>query len=267
MSGSGGVSCPRCGSTSSGKFCPECGSPLGGGGCGGCGAPLKAGALYCSECGGAVGQPAPKPTGARLPWILSGLALAAFSVVIAMLVQGQSLARTGEMGLTGGIPGQPGGSVTGGASDGAGMPSMEELAAMSPRGAADRLFERAMREHEGGDFERAAFFIDMGLQAYDAVPPDQIDADARFHIGLLGLLMGDSVAARTRSEQILTEDNDHLLGLLLASRAADFAGDSNAAAELRSRVRQIVEEAGGIPDRVEYQSHRVLIERALDEDS
>lgn len=256
MSGSGGRSCPSCGAAVSGNFCSECGNRLGGG-CGACGAALKPGALYCSECGSAVGQRTPKPATARLPWILSALALAAFSVMIALLVQRQSVARTGDMTLTGGIPGQ----ASGGASD---MPSMEDLAAMSPRQAADRLFERAMRELGGDDMERAAFFVDMGLQAYRAVPLTEIDADARFHIGLLSLHMGDSVAARTNAEHILADDDAHLLGLLLASQAADFAGDSAAAAAFRARVREEVDASGGIPDRPEYNNHRPLIERTLE---
>lgn len=134
---------------------------------------------------------------------------------------------------------------------------------MTPREAADRLFERVMREHEGGDFERAAFFIGMALQAYDAVPPAEVDADLRFHVGLLSLISADSMAARESAEAILAEEPGHLLGLLLASRAAEFAGDAAAAAALRARMREEVAEAGGIPERAEYEAHRTLIEGTL----
>lgn len=172
--------------------------------------------------------------------------------------------------MTGGLPGEvPGGPVAapaGGDAGGAGMPSMEELAAMGPRGVADRLFERVMREHEGGDFERAAFFIDMALQAYEAVPPEETDADSRFHVGLLRLLMGESGLAREMADEILAEAPDHLLGLLLAARAADFEGDAGAAEAFRDRIRTLVEEAGGIPDFPEYQAHRTLIEGVLQAD-
>jgi len=144
------------------------------------------------------------------------------------------------------------------------MPSMEELASMSPRQAADRLFERAMRELEGGDFERSAFFLDMGLQAYETVPPEDIDADARFHMGLMQLHLGDSEAARSSAEAILAEESDHLLGLILSARVADLTNDESTAAEFRGRLKAAVE-AGGIPDRPEYESHRPLIERELEE--
>ena len=261
MSGIDQVStCVGCGAEATGNFCSACGRSLTAGAtCGECGARLRAGALYCADCGKLVATRPPKPASARLPWILSATALAIFSVAIALLVQRQTRPRVGDMTLTGGIPGQE--------AESSDMPSMEELAAMTPREAADRLFERAMREHEAGDFERASFFIDMGIQAYAAVPPDEINADAHFHIGLLRLLMGDSASARARAEAILAEEAEHLLGLLLASRAADFAGDVVMAEELRERVRESVKSSGGIPDRPEYVSHRVLIERALEEES
>ncbi len=264
----GAAACPRCGSPASGNFCAQCGAPLvQRAGCPACQAPLRQDALYCAACGTPVGAPPRKPRSARLPWVLSGLGLVVFSVMIAVLVQRGSVTRIGDMTMTGGLPGEAaGGPAAEGPAGGAGMPSMEELAAMGPRGVADRLFERVMREHEGGDFERAAFFIDMALQAYDAVPREEIDADARFHVGLLRLLMGESGLAREQADEILTAHPEHLLGLLLAARAADFEGDADAAEALRSRIRSRVEEAGGIPDLPEYQAHRTLIEGVMQTD-
>lgn len=252
--------CSDCGAAASGNFCSQCGARVAGG-CPHCGARLSAGALYCAECGGGVGARTAKPASAWLPWVLSAAVLVGFSLVIAQLVQRGSVQRTGDMTITGGLPtsGEP--ATAAGAS---GMPSLEELASMTPRQAADRLYERAMSEHEGGDFERAAFFLDMGLQAYAAVPPDEMDADARFHVGLMQLLMGDSVSARLTGDEILEAEPDNLLGLVLSARVADFAGDEAAAAGYRSRLRSAVGEAGTIPDRPEYQSHRPVIQRELE---
>lgn len=141
---------------------------------------------------------------------------------------------------------------------------------MTPREAADRLYDRAMSEHEramsaGGDLQQAEFFVDMGLQAYAAIPPEDVDHDVHFHIGMLQFLIGDSASAQRSVDAILVLDNDHILGLLLAGRLAGFAGDSEAAAGFRERVRKIVADAGGIPDRPEYQAHARMIERALEE--
>ena len=266
------TACPRCESPASGNFCAQCGAPLvQRAGCPACQAALRKDALYCTACGTPVGAAPPKPRSALIPWVLSGLGLVAFSVMIAVLVQRGSLTRVGDMTMTGGLPGEMTGAPAAapameGDAGAAAMPSMEELAAMGPRGVADRLFERVMREHEGGDFERAAFFIDMALQAYDAVPPEEIDADARFHVGLLRLLMGESGLAREAADEILAASPDHLLGLLLAARAADFEEDADAAEAFRARIRTRVAEAGGIPDVPEYQAHRTLIEGVLQTD-
>lgn len=191
-------------------------------------------------------------------------------MLIAVLVQRGSITRVGDMTMTGGLPGETGGAPVGGAAgaggsgEGGAMPTMEELAAMGPRGVADRLFERVMREHESENFEQAAFFIDMALQAYDVVPAEDTDADARFHVGLLRLLTGESGLAREKADEILAADPEHLLGLLLAARAADFEGDAAEAEVFRARIRSTVEEAGGIPDVPEYQAHRTLIEGVLE---
>ena len=162
------VHCPSCGTQGSGGFCSQCGAvltakPTGAAHCDDCGARLAAGALYCGECGRQVAARAKKPVAARLPWIASAVALVAFSILIAALVQRGSLARTGDDPITGGI-GSPGGA----AASGSGMMSAEELANLSPREAADRLFDRAMREHEGGG-ERAGFFGQMSIDAYQGL--------------------------------------------------------------------------------------------------
>lgn len=255
------LTCPGCGAEASGSFCSSCGTRLAGPSvCAACGAALQPGAMYCSECGRAVAAREKKTASARLPWILSAVSLAAFSIVIALLVQRNSAERTGDMLITGGVPT---GSSEGSAGSGAGMPSIEELAAMGPRGAADRLFERAMSEHEGQNLEAASRFVQMGLQAYSRVPPAEMDADGRFHVGLLHLVAGDSAGARASARRILEDEPRHLLGLILLARVERFAGDAEAADDLLADVRRIVEEEGGIPDRQEYRAHRPLIEREL----
>jgi hypothetical protein len=134
-----------------------------------------------------------------------------------------------------------------------------DLSSMTPREAADRLFDRTMREAETGS-DRAPFFADMSLKAYDALPPGEVDLDVRFHRGLLRLELDDPEAAAEEAAAILEADPDHLLGLILAARSADVAGDAVAAAGYRDRFRALYPEAD-LSERPEYVAHQVLLER------
>ncbi|MFQ5679083.1 MAG: hypothetical protein ACE5HP_06460 [Gemmatimonadota bacterium] len=252
--------CPKCGSEESGRYCARCGEELGSAPlrCGGCGAALAPGARYCGACGTAVGSWPGKPLSARLPWILSAVALAAFALAIAVLVQRASAPRTPGGSITGGIPGA---SPQGGEPSAAGgRITAEELAAMTPRQAADRLFDRAMTEAEQGNAERARFFAQMGREAYGQMDPGELDGDARFHIGLLALVTGDTTGARAQAEEILAGRPTHLLGLILAARTAQAAGDEEGARRFYDRLGAAI--AGGeSPDDPEYASHGRLIEQ------
>lgn len=274
------VRCPACGAEASGNYCARCGSELAedpATRCPACGAPADDGALFCAECGEPLRPRPEKSVGDYLPWILSALALVAFSVGIAIFVQERSSPRGPGRPVTGGVvsgggarmegadPTAPGGA-TDTASDGpaSGMPGADELAAMPPREAADRLFNRAMRLAEAGDgSERAPFFARMGVRAYRRVPADSVDADLRFHVGLLQLVDGDADAARAEADTILSRDPAHLLGLLLAARAADAAGDPAAARRWRDSLRATAGRSG-FDARPEYRAHRQLLREALE---
>lgn len=260
--------CPSCGSEGTGNFCSSCGSRLQAeDGCPHCGSPLSEDAVFCGECGNPIAPRQKKSVRAYLPWALSGLALVAFSVAIALFVQSSSSPRAGDMPLTGGIssadpPGTAG--ATSGESTGTGMPSAAELANMTPRQAADRLFDRAMTERETGDPERGQFFAQMAIQAYGQIPPAELDADAHLHLGLLQLALGNAEGARAAAATILGPNPDQLFGLLLEVRAAEAVGDPAALEAARDRFRSAV--AGGeTPDLPVYEPHRTLLENFLAE--
>ena len=67
---------------------------------------------------------------------------------------------------------------------------------MSPRQAADRLFNRVMAASENGDTAEALQFAPMALQAYDNL--GTLDNDARYHVALLHLTAGDIKSARVQ---------------------------------------------------------------------
>lgn len=250
--------CASCGRESSGKYCSHCGESLGGGerACASCGSALSPGARFCGECGAAVGARPTKPAVAYLPWMLSGLALVAFAVAISLFVRGQAAPRFGDMPPTGGVIPSP--TAEGGAPAG-GMPTAAELAAMSPREAADRLFDRAMTASESGDAERASFFAKMAADAYGRVGEADYDLDARFHVGLLRLELGDLEGARSAADSMLALSPDHLLALIVAARAAEAAGDEEGRARYYARFLAGLP-AGLASGRPEYEAHDTLLE-------
>lgn len=267
------VTCAGCGHEGDGAFCTRCGRPLTGGpACASCGTAVAAGALYCGECGAPVSDDlaatARKPLRARLPWILSGLALVAFAVAISLMI-GKSVGvrapgepSTGGI-ITGGSSGPAGSSASTGSSalDGeVGLdPASVDLTQMEPREAADRLFDRALRTEATGDTTRAHFFAQMGVEAYEALPEDELDLDALFHVGLLQAMRGDTAAAGRAADAILAEAPDHLLALVLRARLAERAGDEAARAEARRHLFSVLEmeRASGRP---EYAQHANLID-------
>ena len=258
--------CPSCGAEASGNFCSSCGASLleKADRCAKCGAALEGRAAFCEACGEPTGPRAKKPVSAQLPWILSFVALAAFSLAIAWFVQNQSRVRVGDDPITGGLPESgsgPDGSVGGAPGPAGGVTGLPDLSSMSPREAADRLFDRAMREAEAEDDEQAAMFANMALRAYAQVPPEGFDLDALFHVGLLHLLIGDADTARTIADGILANDESHLLALVLARRASAAAADTVAAAGFAARLRDAVEAGELETGRTGYEAHRGLIER------
>lgn len=263
------MECEQCGAAGDGDYCARCGAPLEAEpeGCPACGAPSADDAFFCTECGEPLRERPAREPGDRLPWVLSGLVLAAFAVAIAFFVQDQASPRGADQPPTGGViaggengegSGAGDGGAGGSAPAGADMPSASELARMPPREAADRLYNRAMRMQETGA-ERAPFFARMGVRAYRRLPPDEVDADVRFHVGLLQLVRGEVAAARAEADSILAGRPAHLLGLLLAARATGAAGDAAAEQRWRDSLRASVERTG-LDARPEYRAHRDLLE-------
>ena len=257
--------CPKCGSDESGKFCSKCGSEVrtkaGGARCSKCGKNLEPGAMFCAECGQPTGHRPAKGAAAHLPWILSGLALVAFAVALTIFVQGQAETRVGDMLVTGALPQaervNPDGTPVGGA-PGAG-PGGIDLGSMSPRQAADRLFDRVMREDEAGNEAQAQQFATMAIQAYGMLPPAEIDTDAQFHLALLNLVLDDADAADREADLILALDSEHLLALSIKARAADTRGDT--AGRIAAYHRFLDALPGGLTSgKPEYQMHDNMLE-------
>jgi len=210
---------------SGGKFCSECGAPLGPATCRSCGAKLSSRAKFCAECGTPVAGAAPvrgavplprSATADRMAWYVAGVAVLALLVVLVVVITRKSgpPATAGEA-AAGAMPGGPVRATT-------------DLSTMTPRQAADMLYNKIMTLHEAGQNDSANFFSPMALQAYANLGSD-LDADARLHVGLIELATGATGPAAAQGDTILKKAPTHLFGFLLQAQAAEAEGNAGAA--------------------------------------
>jgi tetratricopeptide (TPR) repeat protein len=131
-------------------------------------------------------------------------------------------------------------------------PSSLDLTSMTPREAADRLFNRVMMAVEAGDSTEAAGFLPMAISAYEIAEP--LNADGLFHLAMLKQTAGDFQGALEAALAGLEDNPDHLLNLAAAARASHALGDDAAARERYTRLLEAWDEetASGL---VDYEDH------------
>jgi Tfp pilus assembly protein PilF len=95
---------------------------------------------------------------------------------------------------------------------------------MSPEERANRLFNRVMMLAEAGKEDSVRFFLPMALGAYSQLPA--VDADARYHIGLLQLAGGDAAAALAQADTIQRSVPTHLFIYVLRAHAYQQLGNA-----------------------------------------
>jgi tetratricopeptide (TPR) repeat protein len=184
-----------------------------------------------------------------VPWAFGGVAVLALLGVIVFqrYESGAAPAASAAAPFPAGAA-APGGPV--------GDPSQIDIASMSPRERADRLYERVMRTASGGDSAQARTFLPMALAAYQMVP--DVDVDARYHIGVLSLMAGDPSTALAQADTILSAQPDHLFGLYNAAQAEQTMGDAAKAKQLYQHLLSAYDKevAKALP---EYQEHSPLL--------
>ena len=161
---------------------------------------------------GAAGRGGGTAAGRNIAWWTAGGLLVVLILVLARpLLQG------------GGRP-QPAVAPPGVAAPaGVGASSAVDLASMTPREAADRLFNRVMSAVERGDSVEITNFLPMSIAAYERAQP--LDADGVFHLGLLQLTGLQLDEARAVADEALAQQPGHLLLLSVAAEAAKLQGD------------------------------------------
>ncbi|BAV33742.1 hypothetical protein SCL_1431 [Sulfuricaulis limicola] len=241
------VKCPGCGKPAAGNFCGHCGTPIVTS-CPECEAEVKPGSRACQECGASLLPAMPKQWNAQTiaPWA---------AILIAMLALGVALSAL--FGQSGGAPAPaPFAQSMSPAVPAPGQ--MVDLASMSPREAADRLYNRVMAASEKGDVAEALRFAPMALQAYDGL--GSLDNDARYHVALLHLTTEDIKGAQVQIEMLRQSAPNHLLGFMLEHQIAERAGKKDGAARAYKAFLAAYD-AEMAKGREEYQDHLKSIER------
>lgn len=221
--------------------------------CANCGAALGEHGKFCHRCGSARDGSAARQgasasgTTAILPWAIAGIAVLALVAFIA----GQKFGGGGAAASAAAPQGVPP----------AGARAVD-IASMSPQERADRLFDRVMTLVSQGKGDSVQFFAPMAIQSFEALAP--LDAHGRYDLGLLGVVSGDATLARAQADTILSTQPSHLLGLILAMRAAGLQGDTEQRARFAQRLGAalVTERAKGLP---EYTDHGPDIDAAVRE--
>jgi tetratricopeptide (TPR) repeat protein len=222
--------------------------------CTNCGTTVDEGDRFCRKCGAAL-KGTPKPNGGLRGLVglrAFGLAALALVVVFALLVYGSRDRRSA-----------PGSQRIDFSDVGAGGPAVAEAPQpVSPRLAADHLFNEAMTAYEMGDSAGTRQFVPMAISAYRGLAA--LDADARYHLALLGLAAGRPRDALAQADTMLAEAEDHLLGLSAAATAyAQMGQDARAIEYYRRFLSAYTPEVAA--SRSEYMDHARALPARRDE--
>lgn len=219
--------------------------------CGTCGAAAVADAKFCHQCGAQLGETLTVGSRVLPVALLGGLAAVVFAVVVALafLLQPESFETRQAAPRVAG-PAAPS------------TQSSVDLSEMTPREAADRLFNRVMAADERGDVDEARQFAPKALEAYARVA--RLDADAEYHLGLLYAVTGDLDGLRRQIAALRKVTPTHLLAYTLEHQLARMTGDDEAAARAVAGLRANYE-AEIATGRPEYDIHGVSIVQLLPE--
>jgi hypothetical protein len=142
-----------------------------------------------------------------------------------------------------------------------GLQSAPDISQMTPEQQAERLYDRVMREFEAGQVDNVRTFVPMAIEAFERLTP--LNLDQRYDLGRLGEVGGDSTRARAQADTILKTRPTHLLGLILAAKAARMQKNEARARVFDARLlaAEPKERLAGLE---EYQLHSNDIKSAVD---
>ena len=202
--------------------------------------------------------PPPKTQNSSLPWIVSAIAL----ITLLAFLAGNAFNRKRGSNLDApqnALP-QAGLDDRGAGGDPQGAVRGPDISQLSPQERADRLFNRVMVLNSEGKTDSVLFFAPMAIESYRMLSP--LNADQRYDLGRIAEVAGAYPLARAQADTILSENPNHLLGLILAARIADLDKRASDSKEMQSRLLKAYpsESARKLP---EYDRHGDDIKAAL----
>src|SRR5262245_52615239 len=133
---------------------------------------------------------------------------------------------------------------------------------MTPRERFDRLYQRVITAAERGDQATVEQFTPMAVAAFGQL--DRVDADARYHLSMLLLHVGDAAGAKAQGDSILAEHPNHLFGFVIAGAVGRWErNDAARDASYRNFLAQYDREiATRKPEYLEHEAMLADVKRA-----
>ena len=128
---------------------------------------------------------------------------------------------------------------------------------MSPAERFDRLYQRIIAAAQSGDQTTVTRFMPMAVGAFDML--DSVTVDARYHLAMLHLHVGNLPAAASQADSIKRADPEHLFGYVIDAAVARWNKDDTARnAAYREFLKRY--EAEMVTRRSEYREHQSMLE-------
>jgi hypothetical protein len=199
--------------------------------------------VFCSSCGAVVQGGSSRPRDRRA-WAIAWLvAAAAVGAVVVGVARNRPDTMTPDMANAGNA--------------GPGSVPLPDLSALSPEERFATLFDRVMRAGTDWDSATVASLSPLAVAAYAAL--DSVDADARFHAGLIAIQIGNFPGAHALADTLERRDPGHLFGPILLGALARLEGDTAGYRQALDWIRERAPEELGRSDRPEYVEHRQLL--------
>jgi hypothetical protein len=204
------------------KTCPRCTQPVG------------EADRFCPSCGATLGATAsPGQLLRYAPWLLTGV----LGLVLVLLI-----ARQRPM------------PATESPAPAAGTGAPPDISNLSPAERFDRLYQRIISAAQSGDQATVTQFMPMATAAFGMLDP--VTVDARYHMAMLELHVGDMNAAQAQADTIKKGDSDHLFSYVITAAVARWKKDDKArdAAYREFMKRYDAQIATKKPEYLEHQS-------------